>query len=911
MRRISNAIRERDDLPDTVSHETVGQMLRGDGTPGWAKFESVVRYLAGVAVHRPDVEAEVGRVQQLWLAVGDATAASTPAADPDDAVARPTAVTDLAPATALFGDVPPRNARFVGREHLIRTIHEILRTGARILTLNGIGGVGKSQLAIEYVRRFRDDYDLVWWVPAEQSSLLRASLDRLGTRLNLPRSLAMQHPPTQVLEALASSEMRWLLVFDNAGRPASLPPLTVRGSGRVLLTSRDPDWARYGSHLEVGVFERGESLRRLRDQTGIAEDDANRLAELLGDLPLAVEQVATWHVANGVPVASYLDEINQQLRKILSDDRSKAANYPVTVSAFLNVAFARLAEAAPTAAQLLELFAWVSAEPLSLTLLRGGRQGAVTSPLREALRHAPTLDSAVRDLRRHGLVTVIDGDPVRVRVHRVFQRALRDWLGETRLARGRANVQAILAAANPGEPDDPRCWPHYAEVSPHVGAADLANAEDFEARRVVLDHVRYLHRIGHHAESRAWGERLAALGARGTMDADHHFYVRVRQQLGNTLRILGDYTAAREATLDAINYLENHPEFPQADYLTDLDNNRAADLRIAGAYAEALTVDEASLRSQLLNDADDWNTIGRMRNNIAVNYRLLGRFAEAHEIDAENVQQWTDTRGAHDPRTLFARSNLARDLFGLGRFSDALREVRSFLPGYRTVVGAHHHGVLWAVRTEVMALRKLGEIGAALRLAEENRRDVGTWFGPRHEYTLAADISLVNAQLAAGDLGAATVAMPELLNGCEQLFGREHPMRLAVLVNSAAVMRALGDLGGAHRCDEQATAELKRVLGADHPYTLCANHNLAVDLLLLGHQDQALDEARSVLARSRATRGENHPDTLATAVNIALATGGLSRVPDAWQALLGANHPQVLSARRGQWVECDIEPPPT
>lgn len=918
MRAISSAIRNRSDLPDTVSHETVGQMLRGESVPGWVKFECVVRHLAGVAVHQPDIQAEVARFHELWLAAvaGDTGTAPAPAVEPVPAVDPvERAETATPPVTEVVGRVPPRNVRFVGREHIIRTVHEILRTGAPVVTLTGIGGVGKSQLAIEYLHRFRDHYDLVWWVPAEHPSLLRDGLAKLGARLNLPGSAAAQHPPVQVLEALRHSGLRWLVVFDNAGAPDSLPPLTALGSGRVLLTSRHPDWADHGSQLEIDVFDRAESVRILRDRAAdITLDEADRLAERLGDFPLAVEQVAVWHLATGVPVASYLDDLDEQMRNILSDRRAKAANYPATVSGFLRVAFAQLAEAAPAAAQLLELFAWLGAEPLSLTLLRSGRQGAVTSPLREALRQDSLLNAAARDLRRHGLVVVIESDPVRIQVHRVFRWALQDWLGAKRLARGRANVQAILAAANPGDPDDSRFWGHYAEVGPHISAAAFATAEEFEVRRVALDQVRYLFRIGHYEESRTLARELIAAGTKdGSSEADHHFSVLVRHHLGNALRMLGNYQEAKEVTLDALEYVESHPDFgPQDEYVTDLDRNRAALLRIAGEYTNALTVDEAILSSQRRNDVDDQDKIRIARNNIAVNFRLLGRFGDAYEIDREIVRQWTDARGTQDTRTLFARSNLARDLFGLGRYADALNEVRAFLPTYRTVVGANHHGVLLAVRTEVMALRKLGELTSARQLAVQNRRDLTTWFGPNHEYTLAAGISLVNARVAVGDLGTAAVEAPKLLSGCEELFGAEHPMTLAVLVNSASVLRVLGDLHGAHQRDRRATDELSRTLGAEHPYTLCANHNLAVDIALLGQDRAALAEATAVLARSQAARGDTHPDTLACAVNVSLADGKQDdQALKAWEDAHGVTHSEVLAARAGHWIECDIEPPPT
>jgi len=939
-RMISSGIRKRSDLRDTVSHETVALMLRGEAVPRWKwiKLECVVRHLADIAVRQPDVDATVRKFHELWLAVVAADQASGTATGPHVATAGSltgSAASALpapllknmssAPATDLLGDLPPRNTGFVGREHQIGTIDKVLRAGAGVLTLNGIGGVGKTQLAVEYIYRFRDHYELIWWVPAEHPSRLRASLAALGARLGLPGSEAMQHPPAQVLEALARSELRWILAFDNAGPPDSLPSLAALGSGRVLLTSRDPDWAGYGPTLEVDVFERAESVELLRSRgVDITSEDADRLADRLGDLPLAVEQAAAWRVATGIAVADYIDQLDLQVQEIVSNSKVKAANYPTTLAAFLNFAFDQLATTSPVAMQLFELFASLSAEPLSLTLLRSGRQGPVTSPLREALHQPPSLNLAVRELRRYGLLKIIDADPLRIQVHRLFQRALRDWLTVAQLQRGRANVRAILAAANPGEPDDSRFWEHYAEVGPHIGPAELATAPEFEARRVALDQVRYLHQIGHYEQNMALGQRLvlAAEEQGNGFETDHDFIVLAKHHLANAMRILGDHAGARRLTLDALDYMERNPVFgPDHEYFANLDKNHAVDLRISGDYARALAVDKGNLNRHLRSDIDDHDKTRIIRNNIAVNLRLLGRFEEAYDLDLEIVRQRESAHGEQDPRTLLTRTNFARDLYGLGRYKEALETLRAILPTYRATVGSHHHEVLHAVRTEVMALRKLGRHVDAVALAEQNSSDLTIWFGADHEYTLATGISLVNTRRAAGDLRGATVKASQVLGGCERLFGARHPMTLAMLVNSAAVMRALGDYRGARRRDEKAVADLRQVLGDDHQYTVCAMHNLAIDLALLGHEGQALRETEAVLMRSQAVRGATHPDTIAAAINLALirsdlgdrTTGqtDLASALTSLERLLGAGHPQLDTAKNGVRIECDIEPPPT
>src|SRR5262245_8046693 len=96
---------------------------------------------------------------------------------------------------AVWGDrIPGRNGNFTGRDGLLRELRKSLKPGrtAAVIplpqTLQGQGGVGKTQLAIEYVWRYRGAYDLVWWIPADQAPLVRGALSALATRLNLPPS---------------------------------------------------------------------------------------------------------------------------------------------------------------------------------------------------------------------------------------------------------------------------------------------------------------------------------------------------------------------------------------------------------------------------------------------------------------------------------------------------------------------------------------------------------------------------------------------------------------------------------------------------------------------------------------------------------------------------------------------------
>ncbi|RSM35799.1 tetratricopeptide repeat protein, partial [Actinoplanes sp. ATCC 53533] len=174
--------------------------------------------------------------------------------------------------------------------------------------LHGLGGVGKTQLATEYAYRHADDYWLVWWMTAESAAQVRGSLAQLAQRLGMPVGQDMKQTTALVLEALSASPFRWLLVYDNAEGPEVLTDLVPStGVGHVIVTSRNNAvWSARGNAIEVDVFERSESIQLLRRHgRSIGHGDADKLADKLGDLPLALEQAAIWHATTGMPVSEY------------------------------------------------------------------------------------------------------------------------------------------------------------------------------------------------------------------------------------------------------------------------------------------------------------------------------------------------------------------------------------------------------------------------------------------------------------------------------------------------------------------------------------------------------------------------------------------------------------------------------
>src|SRR4051812_27066527 len=205
--------------------------------------------------------------------------------------------------------VPPRNPRFTGRDGMLAELRRRLHAGEATLVvqaLYGRGGGGKTQLATEYAHRFAADYDLVWWIDAEQPVLIPEQLATLAARLNLPAGPSVADTVERLLAELRRRS-RWLLVFDNAERPADIAGYRPDGPGHVLITTRNPGWGARGGRMEVDVLARGETVALLRARIpALDEELADKLAAELGDLPLAAAQAAGYLEQTDLPAGDYL-----------------------------------------------------------------------------------------------------------------------------------------------------------------------------------------------------------------------------------------------------------------------------------------------------------------------------------------------------------------------------------------------------------------------------------------------------------------------------------------------------------------------------------------------------------------------------------------------------------------------------
>jgi hypothetical protein len=803
----------------------------------------------------------------------------------------------------IRGGLPPRNSRFVGREGLLADVRGLLGNGPVVLLPSAehqLGGTGRTQLAVEYAYRYADTYDLVWWIPAEQTAGMRAALVGLASELKLPEARDINRTLGAVRDALSRGEpyRSWLVVFENANRPEDIKPYLPSGAGHVLVTSRNPRWtSEVAQAVPVPVFDRTDSVDFLRrPAAGLSTADAELLAERLGDVPMALEQAAAVRVATGWSVAEYLRRY---------DERSAELAFPTPIRVAWGLAADALDDASPAAFELLELCAFLASAPVSWELLWAAR-GVVSPELARTVRVERRLKAALRLIGRHGLAD-LDPPGDSVVVHPLVRGMLGQQLSSERHAALLRTVRAMLAAADPGDPDNPTHWPRYAAIVPHLVHSDVLGGDAEEIRQLVINCIRFLYARGDWDSSRDLAAQAVARWRDSLGETDEQTLL-ASFHLANALRAVGRTADARALNAQT---LRTQREVLGGDDETTLAtaNSVGADLRMQGHFEQARQLDADNLVRYRRLFGESFPTALRCANNLAVDLRLLGDFRGARALDEQVLRHRQMIFVEGHPETLSSRAGLAFDLVGLGDYAGASALLAG---GHADGLGADHPMALWAGRFAAIAARRRG-LPQARELAATNVELYRQKFGDLNVETLGALVSLANCARGDDDLDEAHQLLERAVVRYHAVLGDEHPFTLAAAADLAGVVRATGRFAEARTIDTEALGGLRRSVGADHPFTLSCANGLAADLLATGDAQQARELALDTVSRSRALRGASHPDTLACAFNVALDVRdepSMHLAVEELQKAYGEGHPLLTQALAGGRLETEIEPPP-
>ncbi|WP_189256087.1 FxSxx-COOH system tetratricopeptide repeat protein [Lentzea flava] len=819
----------------------------------------------------------------------------------------------------VWGHVPLRNPDFVGREQLLETLRRrLLEPGTTAVlpeALHGMGGVGKSQTVVEYIYRHAAEYDVVWWIPAHHPAQITSSLVELAKKMELPTATTADTAIPAVLEALRRGEPhhRWLLVFDNAERPDTLRQFFPAGSGHVVVTSRNSEWAGIARPVNVDVFTRDESKQLLNRRGGALTDgDAERLAEALGDLPLAVEQAAAWLAQTGMQVPEYLDLLEHNRTELL--EAGASSDYRLPVAAAWNVPLNRLKQDHRAALQLLQLCAFFGPEPISRKWFSGMRGAPVPAALASAFADPIKLNRAVREISRYSLAK-IDHRNNTLQLHRLVQAVLKNRLDSDEHDVMRHAAHLLLVNGDPGDPDSVGNWSRYAALLPHALASSALSCHDEWVRELVINLVRYLLASGDYGGALDFAERSVSVW-RAALGEAHQHTLEMTRLYAIALRRLGKINQAMDLNEKTLGLVREELGEDNDMFLAVLDTV-AADRRMSGRFAEERELQQTVYdRSCDILGENEPSTL-YYASNLASCYRITGDFFRARELDQETLRRRAVVLGEDHILTYRSRNALAMDVRECGDYAGARELQEETLEKQKELFGEDHPYTLGAIRNMAVALRKAGDAEGARRHSEQCVALYRRRHGDKHLDTVTSLMCLSTDLGLAGELEESRELAERSHRLFQEIRGENHPYTQIAATNLAVACRLTGDVTRARVVNEKAVTSLRDVFGENHPWTMVATTNLASDLAALGEFEHARRLDADLLARSGRVLGEEHPATLAVSLNLSIDLTGVGRPDEAailhanttggFRKALGDDHPATVAASRSVRANCDAD----
>jgi MinD-like ATPase involved in chromosome partitioning or flagellar assembly/tetratricopeptide (TPR) repeat protein len=769
---------------------------------------------------------------------------------------------------AVF-NVPAPDHHFTGREIELQALRQRLRQGTPV-ALQGLGGVGKTQIAIGYAHRFRYAYDLIWWIGCDTDISIEVSIHELAATLDIPP----RGPETvrAVFAALrrGTPYRRWLVIFDDARDYQQVSRYLPQGQGELLITSRNQSWGERVVPMPVDCFTRVESVSHLRQRVeGLRAEDAVAVAETLGDLPIAVAAAGAWLSDTGASVADYL-------RLIQGREPGMAAE-----QAIWDRSLERLQQQSTGAYRLLQLFS-VLAPQIALALIYSDEMASALKPYDKSVADRYVRGSLVQQMNRLALLK-LDLVAGQIHVHRLLQRVVRERMAPADLDEARHQVHLVLVRRSADlDVGDPRSWAQFDMIWPHLAVSKAATCPDQSVRALVIDRVRYLGLSGGLAEGEALAREVGAawetLRQRDEDPDEQQALLRqtlcLRGVLAAILRDRGRFAEAYGVDSELLAEQErllggHHP------HTLMTANGLAADLRALGRYAEALRMDAATYAAWVEQFGQNHSQTLDALNSLGTSLRMAGNYRAARERDAEvyDLRRIITGNDPH-PATLRSTASFGRDLRDAGDYENSVRLLREVAVAYADTFGSDSRLALKALTSLAMSLRHAGRAEEAAPLLESAYERFNDTLGPFHPDTLVCRHSwalnlLVTAQVdtARDELRAVRVAYQASL-------APRHPYTLVATANLAVVAWADGDGTLARSLADAASRDLAAVLGPRHPLSLIAEMNLALLLAERGERPRAANVLRDVAARLHDVLGPEHPDTVHCETNLALLPVG-------------------------------------
>ena len=813
-----------------------------------------------------------------------------------------------------------RNPDFVGREALLEGIGEDLHEhGIAILNEESppVGGVGKSHLAREYAYRHADEYQVVWWVQAEESGVLQFGYAQLLTALNLIAGVPdePQHSVESARDYL-SGHRGWLLILDGVETLDVLEELLpAPGAGHVLVTTLLGAASLSRKSLPVGPLTRDESMHFLQKRLpGIDTEQVHAIIEQLGSSPLLLHLISTYVNGSGVAVRDALETLRSRTPLPLRSNVTKEV-YKGVLRILVGMILESLKKNRSAARDLALVCSFLGPHDIPLFLLNQENDG-LSKRLSETLRNESALDECLGVLAAYGL---IERHETSVSMHEIVQEAIREQLHEeSRKAWANAAVR-LVSGALPFKQHYRTPIPACTRLLAH-GLAATQYAEEVDVAREssaqLLYHIGlYLHGRNALKDAKTCYLLSIAIGHK-VYGVTHPTFATRINSLGIVEHELGNLREAKECFEKAFEICESlFGPLHEAVYSVEDDAMLTMPIRNLCTVLEELgDVDAAQFTYEramkIYLEVYGWNhpTVAECANRFGRTWHRLGRLAKARNCFEKAVLAEESCADADGVRLALYLNNLASTLMEADEPALALERLERALRLDRQVFEDHHPALG----------RDLANLGTANRLLR--RLDKA-----EHCYKNALEIieegeapdsidlaSLLNhlgvVLLDAHKASEARTYLERSLKLTVDRFGEDSIEAVRILINLG---RACDNLDARTEAMERFTQALSIVEGdngkeserqATIIYRIGRSHHAHSDF------DHALQHLQRAMKIDTLLFGEQHPavardafaigNVLADMKDTIVAMGHLTLALDIYENTVGKNDPRARKVRR-------------
>ncbi|PVF92053.1 TPR-like protein [Serendipita vermifera] len=762
-----------------------------------------------------------------------------------------------------FKPRPPLVNGFVGRDDILEAMRRthfestVLRQNTpKITVLTGLGGSGKTQIALKFASEFEEKYtdEPVYFLDASSQATLETDL----------KSLVHPESDTDMdaLVWLANMKRSWLVILDNADDPSLdlvkfLPRCT---HGHIIITTRNRLHKLLApkATYHVNSLSLEDSIALLLETSGYEDNEVNRqlsekITQELGCLPLALAHAGAYILLRQC-LNTYLNTYRESHSELLGRKFGLLHDYPHSVAATIEMSFQKLS---PRVQDLLGLLSHLDARSIP--------RGIIETAARQRFESIILGDKLVTHSETTQYIGVLQSI--------MLPQGVWSSLDFDDLIEECEKYSLIQSSTQDGEKF----------YSMHVLVQVFLKA----SRGVVQGHP-----------SRQLAARL--LGSAITI-GDKYEYFTFNRSLSSHIRVvmLDDVIEARDhygfgVVLEevgegqlAVSHMERCLDIwrgsldEDSTVVMDTMELLARSYSAAGNGEGALSLREVVLEKQRRLVGDDHPKTLTAIHNLALSYSSLRRFEEAFPLNKEVVEKRRILLGDDHIHTLDSINNLANSYTNLGRNEESLPLRNEVLEQRRKLLGDDHLDTIEAIYNLSISYSRLGRDEEALPLKEEVVQKRRRLLGEHHRQTVVAIGNLVISYLGLGRDEEALPLEEELVGKWRIMLGPDHPDTLWAIIKLATTYSNLGLHEKAVTLKEDVVVESQRLLGDDYPDTLIAQNDLAYSYLKLGRVEKALPLAECAVQGLTSLLGEDQSDSLDAMNTLAQVYVALGRFTEA------------------------------